>query len=179
MPKWLGMVMFVLLLGACSESSPIVADSKDFTISRQAFEAYKANVQQVYASNKQKFDVPDSELLNQMIERETLLSIARARGIAPTEQEVARYAQATKEAFDKDATAQMRKLHAQLADKLGVSKDAYFTHPSVMKQYEELLTLEQLIATLTAEGTVTDEQTLARYVQQQRPTVTIDDSIRE
>ena len=48
-----------------------------------------------------------------------------------------------------------------------------------MKQYEELLTLEALIATLTAEGTVTDEQTLAKYVQQQRPPVTIDDSIRE
>lgn len=179
MPKWIGAVLVALLLGACSEPSDAVVTSEDFTISRQAFEAYKENVQQVYVSNEQDFDVPDSELLNQMIERETLLSIARARGIAPTEQEVARYAQATKEAFETNASAQMRKLHAQLADKLGVSKDAYFTHPSVMKQYEELLTLEALIATLTAEGTVTDEQTLAKYVQQQRPPVTIDDSIRE
>ena len=93
MPKWIGAVLVALLLGACSEPSDAVVTSEDFTISRQAFEAYKENVQQVYVSNEQDFDVPDSELLNQMIERETLLSIARARGIAPTEQEVARYAQ--------------------------------------------------------------------------------------
>lgn len=66
----------------------------------------------------------------------------------------------------------MHDLHQQLAADLGVSEAAYFTHPRVMAQYRELLTIEQLIQTLQDEGELTD-QTLAHYVEAHKPALTI------
>ena len=147
MPKWRVLLLSVLLLVACSAPPEDVVTSKDFTISRQAFEEYKANVQRVSTSNQQQFDMTDDEVLA--------------------------YAKQSQQAFEAQATAQMKALHQEAAEKLGVTKAAYFTHPSVLKQYNEVLTLDALISQLTAEGVITKEQTLAHYVQTQLPEVTI------
>lgn len=147
MPKWRVLLLSVLLLVACSAPPEDVVTSKDFTISRQAFEEYKANVQRVSTSNQQQFDMTDDEVLA--------------------------YAKQSQQAFEAQATAQMKAMHQEAAEKLGVTKAAYFTHPSVLKQYNEVLTLDALISQLTAEGVITKEQTLAHYVQTQLPEVTI------
>lgn len=173
MPKWRVLLLSVLLLVACSAPPEDVVTSKDFTISRQAFEEYKANVQRVSTSNQQQFDMTDEELVQQMIERQTLLTVAKKRGIHPTDDEVLAYAKQSQQAFEAQATAQMKAMHQEAAEKLGVTKAAYFTHPSVLKQYNEVLTLDALISQLTAEGVITKEQTLAHYVQTQLPEVTI------
>lgn len=161
----------VLLLSACSEQDELVT-SDAFTISHDAFAVYKANVQRVYASKQQTFDVTDRALLDEMIARETMLWLAKERGITPTQQQIEAYAQQTKAAFLKSATSEMHDLHQQLAADLGVSEAAYFTHPRVMAQYRELLTIEQLIQTLQDEGELTD-QTLAHYVEAHKPALTI------
>ena len=83
------------------------------------------------------------------------------------------YAKQSQQAFEAQATAQMKAMHQEAAEKLCVTKAAYFTHPSVLKQYNEVLTLDALISQLTAEGVITKEQTLAHYVQTQLPEVTI------
>lgn len=88
----------VLLLSACSEQDELVT-SDAFTISHDAFAAYKANVQRVYASKQQTFDVTDRALLDEMIARETMLWLAKERGITPTQQQIEAYAQQTKAAF--------------------------------------------------------------------------------
>lgn len=147
MPKWRVLLLSVLLLVACSAPPEDVVTSKDFTISRQAFEEYKANVQRVSTSNQQQFDMTDDEVLA--------------------------YAKQSQQAFEAQATAQMKAMHQEAAEKLCVTKAAYFTHPSVLKQYNEVLTLDALISQLTAEGVITKEQTLAHYVQTQLPEVTI------
>lgn len=141
------LLLSVLLLVACSAPPEDVVTSKDFTISRQAFEEYKANVQRVSTSNQQQFDMTDDEVLA--------------------------YAKQSQQAFEAQATAQMKAMHQEAAEKLCVTKAAYFTHPSVLKQYNEVLTLDALISQLTAEGVITKEQTLAHYVQTQLPEVTI------
>ena len=103
------------------------------------------------------------ELLDRLIEDELLLYEAKSYGIVATAQEVNEQAQQTKQALAESNDPIMTQINEELAKRLGVTAEEYFTHPTTLKQYETMITSNNFIMQLYSEGVINDRYTSEQY----------------
>ncbi|MFC5603638.1 SurA N-terminal domain-containing protein [Sporosarcina koreensis] len=148
---------------AAIDDSIIVVESDMFTITLKQFGDFKENKRFIHELNHIPFTLTDREMLDQLIEHELLLHEAKTHGIVVTEQEVSEYAEQTKQAMVESNDPIMTQINEELAKRLGVTAEEYFTHPSTLQQYESLLTSNNFISELYIDGVLNDYYTPDQY----------------
>lgn len=148
---------------AAIDDSIIVVESDMFTISLKQFVDSKENRRFIHELNNIPFTLTDREILDQLIEDELLLYEAKTYGIVVTEQEVSEYAEQTKQAIGESNDLIMTQINEELARRLGVTAEEYFTHPSTLQQYESMLTSNNYISQLYSDGVLNDQYTPDQY----------------
>ncbi|MFT0139411.1 hypothetical protein ACEK07_32495 [Alcanivoracaceae bacterium MT1] len=143
-----------------------VIEGNEFSITKEDYEIYKENIKFVHKMNKLDFIEDIDTLTEQMIQQEVLLAYAKNQGISVSADEILEYAEQTKKFFnDLDKSDEMSQLHEELAKEKNVSREDYFTHPDVLKGYEEMLIVGKLVEQLIEEGEVDFEnKTLESFV---------------
>lgn len=148
------------------DTSIAVVESNHFIITQQQYIDYKENLMFIHQTNEIPFNLTNNEIINQMIEREVLLQYATDQYIVVTKDKVKAYALQTKEAVEQSEMPDMQKIYLELAEKLNVSPESYFTHPTVLKEYEWQFMIDKIVNQLTAEGTLTDTYTISSFVEE-------------
>src|SRR5690606_6510299 len=134
-----------------------------FTITLKQFVDFKENKRFIHELNNIPFTLTDKEILDQLIEDDLLLHEAKTHGIVVTEQEVSEYAEQTKQAIVESNDLIMTQINEELAKRLGVTAEEYFTHPSTLQQYESMLTSINYISDLYSDGVLDDHYTPDQY----------------
>ena len=150
------------------DSSAVVVESNHFVITHRQYMDYKESLMFIHQMNEIPFILTDEEIINRMIEREVLIQYARNQQFVVTKDEIEAYALQTKEAVEQSEMADIHKIHLDLAKKLNVSLENYFTHPKVLKEYENILMTNQVIDQLIDEGTLTETFTIANFAEELR-----------
>lgn len=145
------------------DDSIFVVDSDMFTITLKELVDYKENVLLTHELNNIPFALTDMELLDRLIEIELVLYEAKSYGIVATAQEVNEQAQQTKQALAESNDPIMTQINEELAKRLGVTAEEYFTHPTTLKQYETMITSNNFIMQLYSEGVLNDKYTPEQY----------------
>ena len=145
------------------DDSIVVVDSDMFTITLKELVDYKENVLLTHELNNIPFVLTDMELLDRLIENELVLYEAKSYGIVATAQEVNEQAQQTKQAMAESNDPIMTQINEELAKRLGVTADEYFTHPNTLTQYELLLTSNKFFMELYSEEILNDQYTPEQY----------------
>lgn len=148
---------------AAIDDSIIVVESDMFTITLKQFVDFKENKRFMHELNHIPFTLTDREMLDQLIRDELVLYEAKTHGMVVTEQEVFDYAEQTKQAIGESNNLIMIQINEELAKRLGVTAEEYFTHPSTLKQYEEMLASNNFISELYSDGVLNDEYTYDQY----------------
>ncbi|MCM3745655.1 hypothetical protein M3193_16125 [Sporosarcina luteola] len=148
---------------AAIDDSKIVVESDMFTITLKQFVDFKENKRFIHELNNIPFTLTDREMLDLLIEDELLLLEAKTHGIVVTEQEVFEYAEQTKQTIAESNDVIMTQINEELAKRLGVTAEEYFTHPSTLKQYESMLTSNNYISELYSDGVLNDQYTPDQY----------------
>lgn len=146
----------------------ILVQGEDFKITKKDFVDYKENLAFIHKQNDTPFSFQSEEIINEMVEKKLLYSYAKEADIEVTEEEIREYALQTKEAFEDNATPELDRIHAELAKRLNVAPEAYFTHPDVLKQYEEVVAVGKLVERLFSEGKLNDGFTLEDFKKELR-----------
>lgn len=147
------------------DPSTILVQGEKFTITEGEYVDYKENLKMVYQLNGNSFDITDEEVMDRIIENKLLLQIADEQGITVTKDDVQEYALQTKEAFEQNVSSELNQIHLELAKQLSVSPEDYFTHPDVLKQYEEIVKLNKLVDNMVLEGKINDDYSISEFVQ--------------
>ncbi|GEN85190.1 hypothetical protein SLU01_35020 [Sporosarcina luteola] len=148
---------------AAIDDSIIVVESDMFTITLKQFVDFKENKRFIHELNNIPFALTDREILDQLIEDELLQHEAKTHGIVVTEQGVLEYAEQTKQAIGESNDLIMIQINEELAKRLGVTAEEYFTHPSTLKHYESMLTSNEFITRLYSDGVLNDQYTPDQY----------------
>ncbi|MBM7541745.1 SurA N-terminal domain-containing protein [Amphibacillus cookii] len=148
------------------DSKAILVEGDDFTVTEAEYMDYKENIKRVHKLNGVEFDLTDEEILDDVIENKLLLQDAREKGVEVTKDEVLAYAEQTKEAFEQNATPELEQTHISLAEELNVSPADYFTHPDVLKQYEDVIKLNKLAEKISVESELNSPDSLDHYIEE-------------
>lgn len=146
------------------DASLVLAEGKTFVITAREFVDYKENVKLISQLNNEKFNLPNEELLARMLETRLLIQFADEQGIQVSSKEVYDYAMQTKEGYQQNDSPQLEEIQKALARKYNVSTDDYFTHPDVLKQYENIVKVDKLMNQMALEGKITDDYTVDTFV---------------
>lgn len=146
----------------------IVVTSEDFKITEKDYIDYKENLVLVHKLNDISFSLQAEDIINRMIEEELLYSQAQKQDIKITDDEIKEYALQTKKAVEENSTPALNTIHIELAKKLNVSPDEYFTHPDVLKQYERMLLVGKFVEQLFDEEKLNDNYTLEDFKKELR-----------
>ena len=103
------------------------------------------------------------ELLNQLIENELLLYEAKIHGVFATTQEINEFAELAKQGIVETNDADLYEINEELAKKLGVGIEEYFTHPATLKNYESIIISNNFITQLYSEGILNGQYTQEQY----------------
>lgn len=148
---------------AVIDESIIVAESDMFTITLRQLVDLKENKRFFHELNSIPFVLTDKEILDQFIEDELLAYEAKKHGFSATKEEVNDYAEQTKQGMAETNDPILNQINEELAKRLGVSKEEYFTNPSTLKQYELLLITNNYISQLYSDGVLNDQYTPDQY----------------
>lgn len=146
----------------------IIAEGKleelDVKITNKEFVEFKENLRMVHNVNKVPFKIDDEEIVNEMINDKLFVNDAKTKNITVTKEEVLEYAMQTKKAYDENTIPELKQMLTEMANQLNVSESDYFTHPDVLKKYEEFLITNKLIEILVQEGEIDEEgKTIDKY----------------
>ena len=145
------------------DETKIVVESDTFSITLKQFVDYKENILLIHELNNIANAFSDMELLNQLIETELLLYEAKDHGVIATTQEINEYALQTKQAWAETNDASLHEINEELARKLGVDVEEYFTHPTTLKNYESMIISNNFIMQLYSEGILNEQYTQEQY----------------
>ena len=145
------------------DETKIVAESDILTITLKQFVDYKENILLIHELNNIPYAFSDMELLNQLIENELLLYEAKNHGVFATTQEVNEYAQQTKQGMAEANDTILYQINEELAKKLEVNVEDYFTHPTTLKNYESIIITNNFIMQLYSEGILNEQYTQEQY----------------
>jgi hypothetical protein len=148
---------------ATIDDSEIVVESDMFTITLKQFIDSKENRRFIHELNNIPFVLTDRELLNQLVEDELLLYEAQKHEVSVTAEKVNEFAEQTKEGMAEVNDPTLNQINEELAKRLGVTAEEYFTHPSTLKQYESMLTTDKFLTELYSEGVLNDRYTTEKY----------------
>lgn len=127
------------------DESIVLVDGGSFTITLKQFVEQKENMRLVNALNNRGNSPSDEEIIDGLINGEIELIGVKARGLHVSEQEILDYAMQTKEAFVNNENQDLNEIWTAMSANLNVSIDDYFTHPTTLKQYENLLLTQKLV----------------------------------
>ena len=127
------------------DESIVLVDGGSFTITLKQFVEQKENMRLVNALNNRGNSPSDEEIIDGLINGEIEQIGVKARGLHVSEQEILDYAMQTKEAFVNNENQDLNKIWTAMSANLNVSIDDYFTHPTTLKQYENLLLTQKLV----------------------------------
>lgn len=145
------------------DASIILVQGESFTITVREFVDHKANLEIIYDINSMSSDVTNEEVIDQMLENKLLLRMADEQGVEASAAEVQEYALQTKKAFQENT--ELNQINLELAKQLNVSPEDYFTHPNVLKQYEEVVKINNLVTIMALEGEINDDYTINEFVE--------------
>lgn len=150
-------------------SSDVLVQGEYFTITQEEFVDQKENLKMIYALNDISLDVSNEEVIDQIIENKLLLKVSDEQGIEVTKDDVQEYALQTRKAFEEEnISKELKQIHLELAKQLNVSPEEYFTHPDVLKQYEDVVKINKLVDHMVLEGTLNEKHSLSDFVQDLR-----------
>lgn len=150
-------------------SSDVLVQGEYFTITQEEFVDQKENLKMIYALNDISLDVSNEEVIDQIIENKLLLQVSDEQGIEVTKDDVQEYALQTRKAFEEEnISKELKQIHLELAKQLNVSPEEYFTHPDVLKQYEDVVKINKLVDHMVLEGTLNEKHSLSDFVQDLR-----------
>ncbi|MCZ0704395.1 hypothetical protein J2T56_002789 [Natronobacillus azotifigens] len=146
-------------------SSDVLVKGENFTITQEEFVDHKENLKMIYELNDISLDVSNEEVIDQIVENKLLLKVSDEQGIEVTKNDVQEYALQTRKAFEEEnISKELKQIHLELAKQLNVSPEEYFTHPDVLKQYEDVVKINKLVDHMELEGTLNDKYSLSDFV---------------
>lgn len=145
------------------DETKIVAESDIFSITLKQLVDYKENIVLVHELNNIPNAFSNMELLNQLIENELLLYEAKDHGVIATTLEINEFAEQAKQGITETNDADLYEINEELAKKLGVDIEEYFTHPTTLKNYESIIITNNFIMQLYSEGILNEQYTQEQY----------------
>lgn len=143
----------------------IIVESKDFKILKKEYVDFKENLSLVEKINGVPLNLSSEQIIEQMIENKLLSQSAKKSNTIVTDSEIMDYALQTKKAVEQSDVSAIHDIHAALANDLNVSLNEYFTHPDVLKQYENVVLIDKYVNKLYEQEVLDENRTIEDFTK--------------